>query len=61
VIYLLALPFVLMSYWALIPAILTIIIIIVRIVMEEDTLKRELTGYADYMQQVRFRLVPGIW
>jgi protein-S-isoprenylcysteine O-methyltransferase Ste14 len=61
VIYLLALPFVLMSYWALVPAILTIIMIVVRIVMEEDTLKRELAGYVDYMQQVRFRLVPGIW
>lgn len=61
VIYLLALPFMLMSYWALIPAILTIIITVVRIIMEENTLKRELTGYADYMQQVRFRLVPGIW
>lgn len=61
VIYLLALPFVLMSYWALIPSALTIIIIIVRIIMEENTLKRELTGYDAYIQQVRFRLVPGIW
>ena len=61
VIFLLALPFVLMSYWALIPAAFTIIITIARIVLEENTLKRELTGYEEYMQQVRFRLVPGIW
>jgi protein-S-isoprenylcysteine O-methyltransferase Ste14 len=45
VIFLLALPFVLMSYWALITAAFTIIITIVRIVLEENTLKRELTGY----------------
>jgi protein-S-isoprenylcysteine O-methyltransferase Ste14 len=61
VIYLLALPFVLMSFWAFIPSALTIIITIVRIIMEENTLRRELTGYEAYMQQVRFRLVPGIW
>ena len=61
VIYLLALPIVLTSYWALIPAVLTVIIALICIFMEENTLKRDLTGYGNYMQQVRFRLVPDIW
>jgi protein-S-isoprenylcysteine O-methyltransferase Ste14 len=28
---------------------------------EEAVLQRDLPGYADYAQQVRFRLVPLIW
>ncbi|TLN02806.1 isoprenylcysteine carboxylmethyltransferase family protein [bacterium] len=32
-----------------------------RILDEEKFLKRELPGYAEYMQKVRFRLVPYVW
>ncbi len=32
-----------------------------RIVDEEKTLKRDLPGYIEYMQKVRYRLVPYIW
>jgi protein-S-isoprenylcysteine O-methyltransferase Ste14 len=33
----------------------------VRAVLEENTLKAELEGYAAYAARVRYRLVPGIW
>jgi protein-S-isoprenylcysteine O-methyltransferase Ste14 len=33
----------------------------VRILVEEDFLRRELPGYEDYTRRVRWRLVPGIW
>ena len=32
-----------------------------RSVAEENLLRRELPGYAGYMQKVRYRLIPYIW
>lgn len=32
-----------------------------RAVLEERTLRDELAGYADYMQQVRYRIIPFVW
>jgi hypothetical protein len=32
-----------------------------RAVREERTLRAELPGYAEYMQRVRYRLIPYIW
>lgn len=49
------------SLWALIPAGLATIGIIVRTALEDRTLQCELTGYAEYAQQTRYRLLPGIW
>jgi protein-S-isoprenylcysteine O-methyltransferase Ste14 len=54
-------PFVLGSFWALIPAGITMVALIIRTALEDKTLRGELPGYADYAQQVRFRLLPGIW
>ncbi|MDD5038579.1 MAG: isoprenylcysteine carboxylmethyltransferase family protein [Dehalococcoidales bacterium] len=56
-----ALPFVLTSYWALIPAVITVIVSFVRTVLEDNTLKRELAGYSRYAERVRYRLISGIW
>lgn len=49
------------SLWALIPAVLTIFLIFIRTYLEDKTLMKELDGYIDYTQKVRFRLIPGIW
>ena len=57
----LATSLVLSSWWALIPAVLTIGVIIVRTALEDKTLQNELDGYKEYAQQVRYRLVPGVW
>jgi protein-S-isoprenylcysteine O-methyltransferase Ste14 len=32
-----------------------------RAILEESTLKKDLRGYADYMAQVKYRLIPYIW
>lgn len=32
-----------------------------RILNEEEVLRRDLAGYADYMKKVRFRLLPFVW
>jgi protein-S-isoprenylcysteine O-methyltransferase Ste14 len=54
-------PLALGSYWAMIPAMLAVPIIVARIRNEESVLARDLNGYQEYMQKTRYRLVPGIW
>ncbi len=57
----LAMPIMLDSLWALIPAVLTIAVVCLRTHLEDRTLAAELPGYADYARRTRYRLVPGIW
>ena len=55
-------PLALGSYWAVLPMWLYIpIITILRIPNEEQVLRRELPGYEEYMQKVKYRLLPGVW
>jgi protein-S-isoprenylcysteine O-methyltransferase Ste14 len=49
------------SLWALIPSITATVLIIIRTSFEDRMLQAELPGYQDYVQKVRYRLVPGIW
>jgi protein-S-isoprenylcysteine O-methyltransferase Ste14 len=49
------------SLWALVPAWLAAAILMLRTHWEDQTLQTELTGYQDYAQRVRFRLIPGLW
>lgn len=57
----LATPLMLGSLWALIPAGLVACLYVARTALEDKTLQEELSGYRDYAQQVRYRLLPGIW
>ena len=59
-IYLFA-PLVLASYWAVIPGALIIPLLVVWILNEENVLTKELPGYEQYLQKVRYRLIPRIW
>ena len=54
-------PFFLGSWWALVPAILSVGGIVVRTALEDITLHEELEGYQSYASRVRYRLIPGIW
>jgi protein-S-isoprenylcysteine O-methyltransferase Ste14 len=54
-------PLSLGSYWALIPAILSCLLLVVRTILEDRTLQNELPGYKEYVQRVRYKLVPGVW
>jgi len=49
------------SVWTLVPAAVALIIAVVRTALEDQTLQKELPGYRDYAQRVRFRLIPGIY
>jgi protein-S-isoprenylcysteine O-methyltransferase Ste14 len=54
-------PLALGSAWAVLPALAVIPGILLRISSEERVLAAELAGYRDYMDKVRFRLIPGVW
>ncbi|HLK64197.1 MAG TPA: isoprenylcysteine carboxylmethyltransferase family protein [Bryobacteraceae bacterium] len=56
-----ATPLALGSYFAFAPALLMIPAFVLRLLNEERVLRQELTGYAEYCLQTRFRLVPNIW
>jgi protein-S-isoprenylcysteine O-methyltransferase Ste14 len=49
------------SVWTLIPAAVALIITVIRTVLEDQTLQKELPGYRDYARRVRYRLIPGIY
>jgi protein-S-isoprenylcysteine O-methyltransferase Ste14 len=49
------------SWWAVLPALFIYPTIIFRILDEEKLLRKELAGYEEYCQRVRYRLIPGIW
>jgi protein-S-isoprenylcysteine O-methyltransferase Ste14 len=54
-------PLLLGSVWALVPAALSSVVIFVRTVLEDRTLREELPGYDGYAARVPWRLVPGVW
>lgn len=57
----LAMPLVFSALWAFIPAVLTLVVIVIRTEMEDATLQKELPGYKEYAQKTKYRLFPGIW
>jgi protein-S-isoprenylcysteine O-methyltransferase Ste14 len=56
-----SIPLFLLSWWAFLPALLSVVGIVIRTALEDRTLRKELTGYEEYTRWVRYRLIPGIW
>jgi len=56
-----ATPLVLGSFWALIPATASTLLIVARTHLEDTTLQKELSGYSAYTKEVSYRLLPGVW
>ena len=54
-------PISLGSWISLIPAVLSIIPLILRIKYEEDMLIKGLEGYEDYRKRVKYKLIPKIY
>jgi protein-S-isoprenylcysteine O-methyltransferase Ste14 len=54
-------PIALGSWWAVIPALAIIPVIVARIKDEEIALENELEGYGEYKQKVKYRLIPYVW
>ncbi len=60
----LALPGVMLalgSLWTLIPAMVALVVTLIRTMLEDRTLLDELPGYQEYARRVRFRLVPWVY
>jgi len=49
------------SLWSLVPAVVALVITVVRTILEDKTLRDELPGYRDYARRVRYQLFPGIY
>ena len=54
-------PLVLGSIWALIPVMVVVGEVVLNTTREDRTLQRELHGYKQYSQIVRYRLLPRVW
>jgi protein-S-isoprenylcysteine O-methyltransferase Ste14 len=59
--YFLGTPLALGSWWGLVPFAATLPFLIWRLFDEEAFLARNLPGYTEYRDKVRFRLMPGVW
>lgn len=57
----LATPVVLGSYWALIPQGLAALLLLARTCLEDRMLTKDLLWYPEYREAVPYRLVPGLW
>lgn len=57
----LSIPVVLGSWWSVLCFLPYVILIIIRINNEEKVLEKELEGYSNYKEKVRYRLIPFIW
>lgn len=56
-----ATPIALGTLWGLIFSGITGILLIIRTALEDNTLKRELAGYEEYAEKVKYRLIPFLW
>jgi protein-S-isoprenylcysteine O-methyltransferase Ste14 len=54
-------PFLFLSLWSIIPALLSVANLLVRTAKEDRFLETELKGYRDYQSVTRYRLFPGVW
>jgi protein-S-isoprenylcysteine O-methyltransferase Ste14 len=61
ILYTILTPLLLGSLWGLIPQGTVIILMLVRTILEDAALKKELPGYTQYTRKVKYRLLPGIW
>jgi protein-S-isoprenylcysteine O-methyltransferase Ste14 len=60
-ILMLGIPLALGSWWGLLALLAGVPALVWRILDEERLLKRDLPGYAEYTQRMRFRLIPGLF
>jgi protein-S-isoprenylcysteine O-methyltransferase Ste14 len=54
-------PLAMGSLYGLIPAGILVLLVLIRTLGEDATLKAELPGYAEYAARVKQRWIPGVW
>src|SRR5262245_19165724 len=58
--FFIGIPLSLGSLWALIPAGISSLLLVLRTKWEDETLQAKLSGYKEYAQRVRYKLLPGV-
>jgi protein-S-isoprenylcysteine O-methyltransferase Ste14 len=53
-------PFVIGSYWAFVPVVLSVITLLLRVQLEDRFLRDRLTGYQEYTGVVMYKIIPFI-
>jgi protein-S-isoprenylcysteine O-methyltransferase Ste14 len=61
IVLVIAFPTALGSRFGLIPALLLVLLLVIRTIFEDRTLRTELPGYPEYTSVTRYRLIPGVW
>lgn len=61
ILWMVGIPLMLGSWLTFVPVGAIILLLIIRTIFEDQTLRRELEGYEAYARRTRFRLFPGIW
>ena len=56
-----AIPLVLGSSWTFVPVVALVLLLLVRAVIEERLLRRDLPDYEKYVRDTRWRIIPGVW
>jgi protein-S-isoprenylcysteine O-methyltransferase Ste14 len=59
--YFFGIPIALGSWWGLLVGVLMMPVFVLRLFDEEKLLARNLPGYSEYMDRVKYRLVPFVW
>jgi protein-S-isoprenylcysteine O-methyltransferase Ste14 len=54
-------PLALGSLWGLLTIVPITVVIVLRLLDEEKFLARNLPGYSDYSDKIRYRLLPYVW
>jgi len=61
ILYTLSIPLIIGSLYTFIPVGIYVLLIVVRTLLEDRTLQRELNGYSEYSKKVKYRLLPWLW
>lgn len=61
IVYYSASPIFLGSIWAMLPALITATLFVIRTKLEDDTLLKKLSGYEEYALRTKYRLIPWVW
>ena len=61
ILYTLAIPIILGSWWTFIPGAVIVGLLVFRIRLEDRTLQDELPGYQNYTKRTSYRLFSGFW
>jgi protein-S-isoprenylcysteine O-methyltransferase Ste14 len=61
IVYYLATPLLIGSWWAMIPAFMMMTLLVIRAKLEDETLLKKLPGYEEYALRTKYRLLPRVW